>query len=99
MLLISHRSINLEKPTQLAVDNADEHLRKKLEPNKIDMDTITKLKKKVGLITEEKKPIHKHKKAKGPNPLSCKKSTKKKQNFSNNKNNQKSGAKNKQTNK
>ena len=72
---------------QLALSNADEHLRKKLEPTEINMSAIQKLKEKAGLVKKDNKPIHKHRKAKGPNPLSCKKSKNKKPQLNSNKNN------------
>jgi U3 small nucleolar RNA-associated protein 23 len=72
LLLISHRSINIEKPTQDSVNDANEVLNKKLQPSVNDFEKLKALKQQKGLIPHDE-GSHKHRKAKGPNPLSCKK--------------------------
>lgn len=69
LLIISHRSLNIEKPSDFANKIADDALKKKLDAG------ITKL---TTNAAEEEQSTHKHRKAKGPNPLSCKKKTNKK---------------------
>jgi U3 small nucleolar RNA-associated protein 23 len=68
LLIISHRALNLEKPTDSSVRKADDKLKEKLEP-------------KLAQATLNQKPetivVHKRRKAKGSNPLSCKKSMQK----------------------
>ena len=46
---------------------------KKLEPKQTEIEMVNKLKKEIENKKEIKR-LHKHRKAKGPNPLSCKKS-------------------------
>jgi len=62
LIIISHNAINLEKPPE-----------QKDQIKLKDMEVLNKLKKK--LLKEDKNlaSIFKRKKAKGPNPLSCKK--------------------------
>lgn len=72
LLLISHRSINIEKPTKDSVNDANEVLNKKLQPSENDIQKLKALKHQKGLLKYDNM-THKHRKAKGPNPLSCKK--------------------------
>jgi U3 small nucleolar RNA-associated protein 23 len=64
LLVIAHKSINLEKPSEMSNQKAAETTSKKLEAPQ--------------LPKPEEKPVfvHRKRKAKGPNPLSCKKKKK-----------------------
>ena len=83
LLIISHRSLNIEKPADIANQIAEESLKRKLDPSSSENSSLKRLKES---IESKKGPIviHKHRKAKGPNPLSCKKK-KKPSNNNNNK--------------
>jgi U3 small nucleolar RNA-associated protein 23 len=72
LLILSHRALNLEKPSDSSMKKADNKLKEKLEP-KLTPPVIGK--------TPGNIVIHKRRKAKGPNPLSCKKSIKTKNKF------------------
>jgi hypothetical protein len=63
-MIISHNSINLEKPSSNSTEKANEILKTKLEAPVIVKNDAKK---------DENVVIHRRKKAKGPNPLSCKK--------------------------
>lgn len=78
LMFISHNAINVEKPSEASVDKTKKILEKKLLPREIEMESLKKLKSQLlengnGKVVK----IHKKKRAKGPNPLSCKKKTKK----------------------
>ena len=77
LMIISHNAINLESPSEKTLESFKETLDSKLAPKPREMEVIAKLKKKME-INKEVKRIHKSRKAKGPNPLSCKKSKKNK---------------------
>ncbi|CAF0960797.1 unnamed protein product [Brachionus calyciflorus] len=79
LMLISHNAINLEKPSESSDKLVNQQTEGKLAV-KDELDVIKKMKQKLLENKPQVKRLHKKKKAKGPNPLSCKKS-KKKQNF------------------
>ncbi len=87
LIIISHNAINLEKPPEqkdqikadLTAANVKHDIARRA-PSQVaesgqlkDMEVLNKLKKK--LLKEDKNlaSVFKRKKAKGPNPLSCKK--------------------------
>ena len=78
LLIISHNSINLEKQSTASVNRSNQSTESKTIPKETEIERIRKLKKKI-LKSDEKtlKRIHKKRKPKGPNPLSCKKKSKK----------------------
>ena len=76
LLIISHRSLNIEKPAEIANKIADDALQRKLDAG---IDNLTKIVDNNQMTTT----VHKHRKAKGPNPLSCKKKKKIKRLFNN----------------
>lgn len=77
LMIISHNAINLEKPSNTSNSKADEKIQNKLKPNDLEIEKIKKLKQKLLDDKNGVKRIHRKRKAKGPNPLSCKKSKKK----------------------
>lgn len=78
LLLISHNSINLEKPSDASMSHSNQTIMSKLVPKENEMDKIKKLKNKIFNHDDKNlKRIHKKRKPKGPNPLSCKKKSKK----------------------
>jgi hypothetical protein len=68
LVLISHKSINMEKPSEMSNQKAIEITNKKLEG--------LKQMKKSDETAEKPEFVHRKRKAKGPNPLSCKKKQK-----------------------
>jgi U3 small nucleolar RNA-associated protein 23 len=92
LMIISHRALNIEKPAEFANKIAEDTLKRKLDPNLDDKNSLKKIKDSTEPSTSE--PVFKRKKAKGPNPLSCKKKrlntqngNKKRSNFNFNKKN------------
>ena len=78
LIILSHSAINLEKPSANSFQHVDKSTEVKLTPDEKELEVIKKLKTKI--LTNDSnrvKRLHKRKKAKGPNPLSCKKSNKK----------------------
>ena len=73
LLLISHNAINLESPSEKTVETFQQAVKDKLES---DIQVIKNIKNEIEKNKEVKR-IHKRRKPKGPNPLSCKKSKKK----------------------
>ena len=71
LLIISHRSLNIEKPADIANKIADDALKRKLDSGIKNLAPKSNINEEVALVA-----AHKHKKAKGPNPLSCKKKKK-----------------------
>jgi len=74
LLYLERTFVMLEAPTALTVREADSREKAKLHVSEFEKQMI---KKRLGLDTEEEKPVeskHKRKKSKGPNPLSVKKS-------------------------
>lgn len=77
-MFISHNAINVEKPSEASVDKTKKILEKKLLPRELEMESLKKLKNQLlenGPNAGKVGKIHKKKRAKGPNPLSCKKKT------------------------
>ncbi len=71
---MSHSAINLERPSSNSNQHVDKSTKEKLEPDEQELKNIQKLKESIlGKNQNEVKRLHKRKKAKGPNPLSCKK--------------------------
>jgi U3 small nucleolar RNA-associated protein 23 len=68
LLYISHKAINLEKPSQSSKDMSST-----TTPEDVELEQVRALKKQI--LGAEETPVvkKKRKKAKGPNPLSCKK--------------------------
>ena len=89
LIVLSHSAINLESPSMTSTNFVDEKTEKKLNPKEDQIEMIKKLKEKLIDSKNPVKRIHKRKKAKGPNPLSCLKSKKNKNrnNIKNNNNN------------
>lgn len=78
LMFISHNAINVEKPSEASVDKTKQILEKKLLPRELEMESLKKLKSQLlenGADSGKVVKIHKKKRAKGPNPLSCKKKT------------------------
>jgi U3 small nucleolar RNA-associated protein 23 len=71
LLYISHKAINLEKPSQSSKDVSST-----TTPEDVELEQVRTLKKQI--LGAEETPVvkRKRKKAKGPNPLSCKKKKK-----------------------
>ncbi len=78
MIVLSHSAINLESPSITSSNFVNEKTERKLNPKEDQIEMIKKLKEKLIDSKNPVKRIHKHKKAKGPNPLSCLKSKKNK---------------------
>ncbi len=72
LIILSHSAINLEKPSEKTMNTITENKLNKISTNK-ELDLIKKLKDKITKEQNASKTIYKRRKAKGPNPLSCKK--------------------------
>ncbi len=72
LVVISHNAINLEKPSTQTLEYVEKNTIKKFQPKENELEVVNKLKKEIENKKEVKR-LHKHRKAKGPNPLSCKK--------------------------
>lgn len=73
-MVISHSAINLEKPSSSSVKHVDSKTENKLAPKQDEIEVIKKLKEKLEENNKNKvKRLHKKRRPKGPNPLSCKK--------------------------
>ena len=77
MIVISHNAINLEKPSAQTIRFVDQKTTKKLQPKETELEVVNRLKKEIDKDKEVKR-LHKRRKVKGPNPLSCKKPKNKK---------------------
>ena len=78
---MSHSAINLERPSTNSLKHVDKNTEEKLKPDEQELKNIQKLKEEIFMTNKnEVKRLHKRKKAKGPNPLSCKKKSEKKLN-------------------
>lgn len=77
LMIISHNAINLEKPSEKTNNLVNKKLENKLAPKFDEMKTIRELKKKLKDQKPQVKRVHRKKKPKQPNPLSCKKKKKK----------------------
>jgi U3 small nucleolar RNA-associated protein 23 len=75
LIVLTHSAINLESPSFASTSFVDEKTEKKLKPTEEQIERIKKLKKKL-IGDGEVKRLHRRKKVKGPNPLSCLKSKK-----------------------
>lgn len=73
LMIISHNAINLEKPSEKTNNLVNKKLESKLVPKYDEMKAIRELKKKLKEQKPQVKRVHRKKKAKHPNPLSCKK--------------------------
>lgn len=73
----------MESPSELTQNYVNQKTEKKLNPKEDQIEMIKKMKEKLIDCKNPVKRIHKRKKAKGPNPLSCLKSKKKKDNNKN----------------
>ena len=71
LLVISHKAINLEKPSNISVGQVVERTETKLQPKEFDLKVIEKLKEKMNLSQKREEKVYRRKKVKGPNPLSC----------------------------
>ena len=76
LMIISHNAINLEKPSENTDKVVNKQIESRMAPKKDEMEMIKKLKQQL-LDQKPVKRLHKKKKPKGPNPLSCKKKQKK----------------------
>ena len=84
LLIISHNAINLERPSAMTLKHVKDVSEQKIQPKEDEIQVIKKL--KAELDTNKNLPrIHKKRKVKGPNPLSCLKSKKLKQKENNSK--------------
>ena len=85
-MIISYNAINLERPSYQTLNYVNQENNKKAQPKETELEVVKKLKKELD-TSKQVKRLHKHRKAKGPNPLSCKKphkkQNKKNSNFSN----------------
>jgi len=79
LLIISYNAINLEKPSAMTMKHVKDVSEQKINPKDNEIQVIKKLKAEMD-INKNLPHIHKKRKAKGPNPLSCLKSKKLKQN-------------------
>ena len=85
MIILSHNAINLEKPEEQKaqdMNNTQANVKQDVValPSKSalsEIDVVKKIKQKILKDDNSMKKIFKRKKAKGPNPLSCKKKIKK----------------------
>lgn len=68
LLYISYNAINLEKPSDFSIGIANKNMKAAVEIPQEQKKNLLLLKP-----TEESLPMRKKRKAKGPNPLSCKK--------------------------
>ena len=74
LIILSHNAINLEKPSNESVKSVSNVLEdKKVSTKQTEMAVVKKLKEKLKKDHNPVKRIHQRRKAKGPNPLSCKK--------------------------
>lgn len=78
LMFISHSAINVERPSERSVEKSNRSLEEKLKPAN-EMETLKKMKERVlgESAGQVMKKNHKKKKLRGPNPLSCKKKSKK----------------------
>jgi len=72
LIVLSHNAINLEKPSYQTLDYVNKITNKKFEPKENEIEIVKKLKNEL-VKNKEVKRLHKKRRAKGPNPLSCKK--------------------------
>lgn len=81
LMFISHSAINVERPSERSIEQSERSIESKLRPE-TEMAKLKKLKERMltggdgvaaGRVAKEKKK----KKKGGPNPLSCKKKSKK----------------------
>ena len=64
----------MERPSASSVQHVSKNTEEKLKPDENELDKIKRLKTKIIDSNKiEVKHLHKKRKAKGPNPLSCKK--------------------------
>lgn len=77
LVIISHNAINLERPSTQTHAHVDQTNSKKTEPKETELEVVKRLKKELNK-TKDVKRLHRRRTVKGPNPLSCKKSQKKK---------------------
>ena len=75
LIILSHNAINLEKPSNESVKSVSSVLEdKQVSTKQTEMAVVKKLKEKMKRDDiNTVKRIHQRRKAKGPNPLSCKK--------------------------
>ena len=79
LIIMSHSAINLERPSINSMQHVDKSTEQKLKPDEQELKNIQKLNDEILKNNKnEVKHLHKRKKAKGPNPLSCKKKVSKK---------------------
>lgn len=77
LIIISHNSINLEKPSNTNIEKVDESVSSKMMPKEDELTRIKRLKEKLECEKQaNSKPVFRKRKPKGPNPLSCKKTKK-----------------------
>jgi U3 small nucleolar RNA-associated protein 23 len=73
-LLYLHNVVpTLEEPSLATRNFIDRKSKKSLKVSSFEGEQLVQLKKKEGIVEAKKVPRVKHKKKKGPNPLSCKK--------------------------
>jgi len=71
LLYIAFNAINLESPSECSRLKANEHVQTSMEPATHEQTSLNSL--KVSTFGKRSELVHRRKRIKGPNPLSCKK--------------------------
>ena len=71
LLYIAFNAINLESPSESSRHKANEHVQTSMEPAVHEQEALNCLKEST--FGKRSEFVHKRKRVKGPNPLSCKK--------------------------